>query len=465
MRPELNKNKLFLVQRGALEGRLEPLYYIPTIVELENKIRTISSRKLKDYIVKLSSGATPSVKEEEKFYSDSDNGIPFIRVQNLCTTNELLLEDLKYINVETHNNYLYRSQVHEHDLLVKITGVGRMAISSVAPSNFIGNTNQHLVVIRTKDKLTSETLATFLNTDIGEKIASRRSTGATRPALDYTALKSIPIVFKPETIEIMKNAVLAKRSKEAEAKQMLAGIDSYLLEQLGIVLPEKIEPKKIFCTHFKDVQGKRFDPFYHKVEFDILEKALKNGKYEVVIFKSLIKDLKNGVEIRTYSETGFRYLRVTDLDKHNINNADIRLVDVDKIPEKIKLNKDCILIARSGSLGLVSVVHDDLLNSILSSHIFKIELEKDLIFPEYLEIFLRSILGQKQFFRNNNGGVVPEINQGALKSIQIPVPPLEIQNAIAAHISEIRRRAQQLEQEAIEIVEAAKKEVEKMILG
>lgn len=113
------------------------------------------------------------------------------------------MEDCKYINLDTHNGLLKRSQVSGGNLLVKITGVGRMAVSSVAPYGFEGNINQHIVVIETGNYQTSEFLAAFLNSDIGEKLASKRSTGGTRPALDYRALKSIPIIYKPEIVEIM----------------------------------------------------------------------------------------------------------------------------------------------------------------------------------------------------------------------------------------------------------------------
>ena len=81
---------------------------------------------------------------------------------------------------------LKRSQVSEGDLLIKITGVGRMAIASVAPKNFVGNTNQHMVVVKTGNVAISKYLAHYLNLDIIEKIASRHSTGGTRPALDYS---------------------------------------------------------------------------------------------------------------------------------------------------------------------------------------------------------------------------------------------------------------------------------------
>jgi len=59
------------------------------------------------------------------------------------------------------------------DLLVKITGVGRMAVASVVPDGFEDNINQHVCVIKTGSKEISETLAAFLNSDIGEKLASQ----------------------------------------------------------------------------------------------------------------------------------------------------------------------------------------------------------------------------------------------------------------------------------------------------
>ncbi|MGJ0428424.1 hypothetical protein [Methylobacter sp.] len=259
------------MRKGDIEGRVDPFYYIPEIVELEKKVRRISTQRLRSFIISISSGATPSVREEEKFYSDAKNGVPFIRVQNLSHTNELILNDLKYINHETHQKYLNRSQIREGDLLVKITGVGRMAVSSVVPSNFEGNINQHLVAIKTKDSFTSEVLATFLNTDIAEKLASRRATGGTRPALDYTALKSMPIIFKPEIVEIVKKSVVAKRQKEAEADALLSSIDGYLLQALGVILPQASEKKAFFYTCSSKVYGRRFDPFYHQDEFEVLE--------------------------------------------------------------------------------------------------------------------------------------------------------------------------------------------------
>ena len=466
---QFNPNKVFLIRKNELEKRLDPEYYVPDLVAFEKRILAKKPKKLRDYVKSIASGSTPATTEQEKYYAEKENGIPFLRVQNLSSTGLLEYDDCKYINEETHNGLLKRSQVSAGDLLVKITGVGRMAVASVAPEGFVGNINQHVCVIKTGDRKISETLAAFLNTDIGERLASRRSAGGTRPALDYPALLSIPIIDDERIIEITKKVIAQKQKNEAEAEKLLASIDDYLLAELGIVLPEKQENtlhSRMYITTIKTITNDRFDPYYHQNSFIKIIEAIYKSKYQVTNFKTLIVDLKNGVEIRNYvNEGGVRYLRVTDLGKTGLNHKSPKFVLEQNIPDKIKLNNNCILISRSGSLGLVNVVEPKIENSILSSHIFKIELKIEKIIPAYLEAYIRSKVGQLEIFRNNNGGVIPEINQDALKSILVIVPPLEIQEKIVAEITNIRQQAKTLQNEAKTAIEEAKRTVEAMILG
>lgn len=67
----------------------------------------------------------PKTTESEKYYAKKENGIPFLRVQNLSPTGVLEFDDCKYVNEETHNGMLKRSQVYEDNLLLKIKDVGR----------------------------------------------------------------------------------------------------------------------------------------------------------------------------------------------------------------------------------------------------------------------------------------------------------------------------------------------------
>ena len=78
---------------------------------------------------------------------------------------------------------------------------------------------------------------------------------------------------------------------------------------------------------------------------------------------------------------------------------------------------------------------------------------------------MRSKVGQSEIFRNNNGGVIPEINQDALKSILIVCPPLDKQKEIAKHITGIRQQAQQLKDKTKELLKKASEEIEKILLN
>lgn len=461
-----------MVKRGALENRLEPFYYVPSLVELENKIREIANGKLNDYALKMSSGATPLKSEEEKYYSDAENGIPFIRVQNLHDTNELSLDDLKYINHETHQKDLKRSQVAENDLLVKITGVGRMAVACVPPLGFEGNTNQHLVVIKTKDRLTSETLATYLNTNIVEKLASRRSTGGTRPALDYTSLKSIPVIFKPEIVDFMKKAVEKKRQKEAEAKELLASIDAYLLEQLGIVLPDRVEEKNVFYVPFSKVQGNRFDPFYHKHEFIMLEDAISAGKYGNNSLKEILTFLESGSRpsggVSQY-ESGI----LSFGGEHVNNKCEIEIRNEKFVPLQYHLNhlntetqlNDIILVKDGATTGKIGIITNLLhTGQNINEHVFMMRFNL-LVNPFFVLNLLATSFYQKKISRIITGATVTGLTKEVVRNLQIPLPTLEIQTEIANHIRNIRERAKTLETEAKEVIEKAKAEIEKIILG
>lgn len=181
---------------------------------------------------------------------------------------------------------------------------------------------------------------------------------------------------------------------------------------------------------------------------------LSASQYPIVPFANLITDLKNGVEIRTYAADGYRYLRVSDLGEHGIENHNPRYVDVEEIPEKIRLTENSFLVSRSGSLGLVSVVENEIRDAILSSHIFKVNLDTTQVRPRYLEAVLRSQIGQVQFFRNNNGAVIPEISQSALKSILVVLPPSGIQNHIVTIMQSAYAQKARKEQEADALLES-----------
>jgi hypothetical protein len=155
----VNPEKVFITRKAELTGRWDPSYFRPELVALEKQVQGVTALRVRNFATRMAGGATPSTKEAETHYTESPEGVPFIRVQNLSTTGRLNLEDCKRITRSTHEGLLARSKLSGGELLVKITGVGRMAVASVGAANFEANNNQNIVADRKKATKTNLTQA------------------------------------------------------------------------------------------------------------------------------------------------------------------------------------------------------------------------------------------------------------------------------------------------------------------
>lgn len=444
----MSKN-VFFTKFSELSGnRFDTAYYIPELVELEKKVTNISKKRLKDFVLSVSSGATPKTTEQSEYYTeDKESGIPFLRVQNLTTQGNLNTNNAKYINEKTHEGMLKRSQVEENDLLIKITGVGRMAIASVPEIGFKGNTNQHMVVVKTKDRLTSQTLATYLNLDIAEKLASRRATGGTRPALDYPALLSIPIIYDENIVVKLEEAYNLKDKKEKEAQKKIDSIDEYLLNELGIEIAsskkESLEDR-VFFRKFSAFSGNRFDPFYIKNNVYISN----SNKYDLILIKEIAKIQKGQSITKDTIVSGiYPVIAGGQTSPYSINSYNE--------------NGNVITVSASGAYAGYVWYH--------KSKIFASDCSVVKSFDENIitTLFLFEMLKAKQnyIYSLQQGAGQPHIYARDIEQIKIPLPSIKIQNKIVSHIQQLRDESKALKDEAMQIYEDTKKEIENMILG
>lgn len=401
--------------------------------------------RLRDFIKLMASGVTPKITEYDKYYSDSVDGIPFLRVQNLSPEG-LNRKDCKYINKDTHNGLLKRSQVFEGDLLIKITGVGRMAITSIAPEGFEGNINQHIVVVKTKNPEINKHIAAFLNSDIGEMLATHRSTGGTRPALDYAALRSIPIIIDDNIVDIMKQAYERKKEKEKEAQTLSKGINTYLLKELGIVLPDKEEnvlKNRIFCVDSGNVLGGRFDPFIYAKKYEFYRNP--ESLYKCIKFNKIIVSMQTGLPVR-------QDYRV-EQGKYPYYGANGIIGYMDDYTH----DGQYLIIGQDGYIGNHYVVNEKFW---ASNHNWVIRLNTKICSYDYIKAFL-DVWDYSYLI---TGGVIPKLTQASVKNIPIILPDLKIQEKIVSYIKQIRTQVEILEKQSCDIVAIAKDEVKKILI-
>jgi hypothetical protein len=437
--------------------RHDPYFYLPRFVRLEALVQTRSQAKLRDFIVTMSGGSTPKAEEQEKYYADAAMGVPFVRVQNLKVSGELSLDDVKHVNHETHHGLLVRSQVKQDDLLIKITGVGRMAVAAVPPQGFEGNINQHIARIRTKDRASSEALAAWLNTDIAEALAKRRSTGGTRPALDYPALRSIPVILDERLEREVRAAYDAYKSALKRANQKLAGIDDYLLAELGITLPPEPEntlASRIFTAQRRELAGWRFDPqALHPEREACIAELQRRPSRPLRRAASFCRDL------RTEIPEGAIYVGLENIESNT--GRYIPSSDKESLSSAFAFRKGQVLFPKLRPyLNKVFFAPFDGLCS-TEFHV----LEGVTIRNEFLALFLRSNLVVKQTKHLMSGNTLPRLQTEDIETLLIPEVDDLVQQRIIGKTEDWMTEAERLRAEAQTELEAAKRRIEAMLLG
>lgn len=452
-------DRVFVVRRSAMSSRFDPHFYIPSLVALEQRALAAGARPLRRYVSRIAGGATPSKADGEDNYAEKSNGVPFVRVQNLSTTGELNLDDCVFIKRAVHETQLERSRVQAGDLLIKITGVGRMAVASVVPEGFEGNINQHIVVCKTGSRAASETLAAYLNLDFVERLAFRRTTGGTRPALDYPALLSIPIIFDPRVPELSRKATGQYLRSENQARQLLASIDDLLLAELGIKFqpaPPPAPKARIFLRKFSELAGDRFDPIAHQPRRQLIEAAFAGGRFPVARLRALVRFRKDVVD---ELPPGVPYLGLENVD--GATGEHLSSAEKESVGTALEFSAGQILFPKLRPY--LNKTHLAGFAGVCSTEFHVLESRE--LLPAYLAECLRSrpIVALTSMLMTGN--TLPRLQTEDVWRLPVPKADVKTQQRIVAKIADLRAEAKTLRATAAAQLAAAKQEIEAMILG
>ena len=155
-------------------------------------------KKLKDISISIMSGNTP--KGGEQVYVES--GIMFLRSQNVWK-NKLLLDDVAYIDQDTHNK-MKKSSLKYKDILMTKTGRINTENSSLGrAAMFLGeddsaNVNGHVYLIRLQQQVINEFVLYILTSkEYRGYIRSVCVGGIDKRQLNKEHLEEFPIIYPP----------------------------------------------------------------------------------------------------------------------------------------------------------------------------------------------------------------------------------------------------------------------------
>ena len=368
-----------------------------------------------------------------------------------------------------------RSQLLKGDVLFNIVGasIGR---ACVFDQEVDANINQAIAIIRPdKFKILSSYLCYILNSEVFQNYFSKEKSGGARDNIDLYQLRNTPINIPPlsiqaELVELMDTAYNLKKAKETEAKKILEGINDYVMSELGIDKAEEKVEKKNFAVKVGQIFSGRIDPEFNSPSNQTYQRAINSSKFDKVSISKLI-DFVSGYAFKStdYVEKGIPLLRIQNITEDGLVFESKKFLPTEyyeKYP-RFRILEDDLVVSMTGGndgdgrVGKISWNKENtqaLLNQRCGIIRAKEEIEQG-----YLFSILSTKLLRDEMVKNAVVSVQVNISETDISTIQIPLPPLDIQNKIAAEVTVRRARAKELQIEARQILETAKDEFEQRI--
>ncbi|WP_372845714.1 N-6 DNA methylase [Pontiella sp.] len=130
-----------------------------------------------------------------------------------------------------------------------------------------------------------------------------------------------------------------------------------------------------------------------------------------------------------------RFVRITDIAPDGRIRRDApKFIKLDHESEPYLLEKGDLLVARTGATFGKTMLFDEDYPAVFASYLIRLRFPKDRLLPEFYWSFAQSEKYWEQARNLATGGGQPQFNGNALIQIQIPLPPLAVQQEIVAEI-------------------------------
>lgn len=457
----IDKNKVFIVNRSEIQGRLDPKMAL-----YNRKVQNWAYPKvrLKDILL-----AKPQYGAAESGVARTNKLSPrYLRITDIDEYGLISHDDLGATANTLEDQYI----LHANDLLIARSGatVGKAYIHKDCPYTcfFAGYLIRFII---NPLKALPDYIFAFTQSNTYKEWVNAIQRPSGQPNINAEEYQSLEIPMPPvdiqeKVVSLIRKAYSEKKSKDLEDQQLLDYIDTYLLDELGITLPEVHNELKdrIFLINRSELEG-RFDPTVYKDGVKLISPKWDNVKLSKVAlvnpsgaYKGQAVDTPiSFVPMEVVDET---FSEITTKGETTIAQSSgfTKFREGDLLWAKITpcMQNGKSAIARNLTNGL----------GCGSTEFFILRPKDERLVIEYLHVILhmKCVRETAMLYFGGSAGQ-QRVPASFLENFNIPLPPKEKQVEIANHVYELRQKAKTLQEEGKRILELAKQEVEKMILG
>lgn len=342
------------------------------------------------------------------FKSDKyvDSGIRVIRITNV--QKGFIEDNSPAFYPITEKETLKDYELHENDLLISLTGnVGRVALLSkeMLPAAL----NQRVGCIRIRDKnLLISYLFTFLNSDKFESDCIYSARGIAQKNMSTEWLKNYLIPLPPIEVQIKIannlntcSKIIKKHNKQLNNFDLL--IKSRFIEMFG-------------------------------------DKPVESGKWKVEKLEDVCDLITDGThKTPNYQQKGIRFISAKNIINGKIDLTDTKFIteeEYKQIQKRCRVEKNDVLLTKSGSLGSSAIIDFDIPIGLFES-LAVIKYKRNLLNGIFVKELLSAESSQKQFNNGVKGIAIKHLHLNVIAALKIPIPPIKLQNDFASFVQQI----------------------------
>ncbi|MND56662.1 Type-1 restriction enzyme EcoKI specificity protein [compost metagenome] len=396
--------------------------------------------KLGFLATKIGSGKTPS--GGATVYVD--DGITFLRSQNVYDDG-LRLDDVVHITPDVDIEMAH-SRVKPMDILINITGasIGRTCIVPLGIGS--ANVNQHVCIIRLNKSEIIRFVSWAVKAQSTKAQIDNAQTGAAREGMNFEQIASLLLSLPPETECEQISDFLDYET---------ARIDRLIAHQQRLIELLK-EKRQALISH---AVTKGLNPKAPMKDSGVEWLGQVPEHWQCVPFGLLVSraDL-GGNYLGGQEENGIPFLKMGNLGRGCIVLDKLEcLEEGSSFDDAHRLSMGDFLFNTRNSLdlvGKVAVWHDELEYALYNSNLLRVRFKKDFISsPDFMGFVFNSsgALGWLALLAKGTTSVAA-IYYKDLRSMVVPIPPVDEQNAISSFISKCLSRLDTLEEKAIQSI-------------
>ena len=222
------------------------------------------------------------------------------------------------------------------------------------------------------------------------------------------------------------------------------------LKSIPLFLPNMVEQKKIYNTlnridniiSLKNQQLKKLDLLTKSLFVEMFGDTVINPlgweEHKLEEYIDFLTSGSRGWAKYFVNEENELFLTIKNVKNNKIVLDDIQYIKAPKNKEAERTKVKCgdLLISITADLGRTGVIDKDISSrgAYINQHLSLVRLDQNRINPQYISYYLETDAGKRQFCSKNQNGVKAGLNFDAIKSLNIIVPPIELQDDFVKNI-------------------------------